>query len=368
MSVGPTRFDYDEKNERFLFNERPPLELKGIDGPYVYGDTIVRVNHLSQLIKAPLMPNQTIPVFLDDSGHAEFQVFLKEERTSDSCTFPMPDNLIAISDIEGNFNTFSGFLIANKIIDENYNWIFKNGHLVLNGDFTDRGNQVTQVLWLIYKLEQEAIASGGKVHFILGNHEIMNMQGDFRYAKDKYKQLSNLLAKSARDNKTYRYLFNSTSVLGQWLRNKPVIIKIGDYLFTHAGLSPEFLKHPLSLKVINQIAQTNIDNIHNSTHNEEVNLICGKHSPYWYRGLVQGYKYYEKIKPDELKQLLQHYNAQSICIGHTVVDEVSTSFNGQVICIDVKHGKEKYSKNTQGLHIRNGKTYRINGKGSSFPI
>lgn len=67
----------------------------------------------------------------------------------------MPDKIVAISDIEGNFYGFSNFLIAYNVIDANYNWTFSNGHLILNGDFVYRGNNVVPVLWLIYKLEKQ---------------------------------------------------------------------------------------------------------------------------------------------------------------------------------------------------------------------
>ncbi len=49
---------------------------------------------------------------------------------TDVCNFEMPNKLIAISDIEGNFEAFSSFLKANKVINDKYNWIFGNGHLV----------------------------------------------------------------------------------------------------------------------------------------------------------------------------------------------------------------------------------------------
>ena len=45
---------------------------------------------------------------------------------------------------------------------------------------------VTEVLWLIYSLEEKAKAAGGYVHYILGNHEIMNMSNDLRYVQNRY--------------------------------------------------------------------------------------------------------------------------------------------------------------------------------------
>ncbi len=59
----------------------------------------------------------------------------------------------------------------------------------------DRGEQVTECLWLIYSLEEKAKAVGGYVHFVLGNHEIMNLQGDFRYVQEKYKITAQVMAR-----------------------------------------------------------------------------------------------------------------------------------------------------------------------------
>ena len=64
--------------------------------------------------------------------------------------------MFVVSDIEGEFKAFRQLLQGNNIIDENFNWTFGNGHLVLTGDFVDRGTLVTEVLWLIYSLEEKA--------------------------------------------------------------------------------------------------------------------------------------------------------------------------------------------------------------------
>lgn len=42
---------------------------------------------------------------------------------------------LAISDIEGTFSAFRKLLQGNNVIDDNFNWTFGDGHLVLTGDF-----------------------------------------------------------------------------------------------------------------------------------------------------------------------------------------------------------------------------------------
>lgn len=100
-----------------------------------------------------------------------------------------------LSDIEGNFGAFKALLCAGGVIDKQFNWTYGDGHLVLTGDFFDRGLNVTECLWLVYKLEREAETFGGKVHFILGDHEVMNMNGDHRYVRNKYFEIPKLLSK-----------------------------------------------------------------------------------------------------------------------------------------------------------------------------
>lgn len=49
------------------------------------------------------------------------------------------EKLLVIFDIEGNFDVFVNFLKGNEVINEDYEWIYGLGYLVLVGDFFDRG-------------------------------------------------------------------------------------------------------------------------------------------------------------------------------------------------------------------------------------
>jgi len=118
--------------------------------------------------------------------HWDFNTRLKAKLKNEPTDYPKAEKILAISDIEGNFEALRRFLLSHKVIDDQYNWTFGNGHLVCVGDFVDRGVYVTECLWLIYDLEEKAKAAGGYVHFLIGNHEVLNMSNDFRYVQTKY--------------------------------------------------------------------------------------------------------------------------------------------------------------------------------------
>ena len=339
--------------------------LDGVDGPYIFGDDQFTVNSENKVVQQKIGENKLVQVKVDNKDKDQFLVRLKSTHRPEKDTYPLPQKLLAISDIEGNFDGFYSFLFNNKIIDKQCNWIFGDGHLVLVGDFVDRGENVTQVLWLIYGLEEKAKKDGGKVHFILGNHEHMNMEGDTRYVVDKYLALAKNIKADATPKAAYQYLFSEESEIGKWLRSKNVIEKIGGYLFVHAGLSPDLLNYDLSTKKINQITRKNFDLYSSDAIPKDSTamfLLEGK-GPLWYRGLVQDRSKYNKITASELDQVLNYYNAQKIVIGHTVVDDISTDFDGKIIRIDLKHGHEKNTGLTKGLLIENGVEYKINDLG-----
>src|SRR5690606_18087899 len=63
--------------------------------------------------------------------------------------YPAVDKLAVFSDIHGQFSIMTKLLRAHHIIDNDDNWAFGQGHLVLVGDVFDRGPQVTESLWLL---------------------------------------------------------------------------------------------------------------------------------------------------------------------------------------------------------------------------
>ena len=125
--------------------------------------------------------------------------------------------------------------------------------MVMTGDMFDRGHQINEVLWFMYKLDKQASEAGGKLHLLMGNHEQMVMRGDLRYVNERYQVAEKLL------NRPYDELYDNSSEIGQWLRSKNTVVKINDSLFLHGGISSEWIERELTLDKANTLYRANID-------------------------------------------------------------------------------------------------------------
>ncbi|OQP67608.1 thioredoxin-like domain-containing protein [Niastella populi] len=337
------------------------------DGPYVFfADKGYKVNVINGTqLSSTTQNGRGSLLYMQTNEYAQKLAFsLHPLNKFEPSVFPNPSKMFTLSDIEGNFDAFRKLLQANKIIDENYNWIFGDGHLVFAGDMFDRGQQVTECLWLIYSLEEKAKKAGGYVHFILGNHEIMNLNGKAKYVQDKYNNNAALM------NLPYISLYGKDTELGRWLRTKNIIEKIGDHLFLHGGISKEILELNLSLKDINHLARSHYDKESLARKSKDValrRLFDSKVSPFWYRLYYQkeSVKYYPTdtlYKPSmQLVDLtLRKYGALSIITGHTIVaDTISVHYQGRVFNTDTRHAEG----HSEGLLIEGDEFFRTNQKG-----
>jgi hypothetical protein len=337
-----------------------------LDGPYVsYNGNQVFVkyimnDHGRKLVKQDSIPlsekgSLSLNVLTDEEGKT-FTVKLKSQLQNEKNEFSNVSKQFIVSDIEGNFSAFRKLLQANNVIDANFNWTFGEGHLVLTGDFVDRGIQQTEVLWLIYSLEEKAKAAGGYVHFILGNHEIMNMSGDLRYLSPKYLENASLL------NENFVSLYGESSEIGRWLRTKNVVEKIGHILFCHAGISAAVNSLDISTSKINKLVRPYFADSTYQYNNPETATLYSDLGPFWYRGYYSG-----TIKASALQvdSTLATYKVKHIATGHTVVaDTISILFGGKVINTDVHHAKG----HTEGLLIENGNFYRVTALSEKFLV
>lgn len=267
--------------------------------------------------------------------------------------------IIALSDIESGFSAFRQFLVTHGIADKQLNWTFGKGHLVLVGDFVDRGASTTQVLWAIYKLEDSARQFGGTVHFVLGNHEIKNLQGNYQSANEKYFYIAGMLGKQQFQ------LFDQNALLGRWLASKNVLELINGVAFVHGGLHADIAKYQLSVAEINQIVRDGYRTLYYSPKaaSKESFLQSSTTGPAWYRGYFK-----DDLSQQEVEQGLKAAGASAVVVGHTLQSKVNALYNRKVFAIDVRHPKDYLSsfplRSSEALLIKDGQYFRLTEDGA----
>jgi hypothetical protein len=183
--------------------------------------------------------------------------------------------VVAVADVHGAYDEFVGVLRRAGVIDEKLAWSGRRTTLVQTGDTTDRGADVRKVLDLLMRLEREARPSGGQVVTLLGNHEVMNLIGDWRdvtpeicgafitaSSEQRRQQLwteYERLKQRPRDAAIpavyqltreqwmqahppgcieYREAMSASGTYGRWLRQKDIAVVLNSTLFMHAGINP----------------------------------------------------------------------------------------------------------------------------------
>lgn len=350
-------------NADINYGDNPLAYKVGDEGPFIFfqDKTIVSETIRGDREQGFSVERQTYPLdtlipatvtFNADSSTFSFAI--NPQIYPQKSVYEDGESIFVISDLEGNFGTFRDFLLTHKVIDQELKWDFGKGHLVLLGDFVDRGDATTQLLWFIYKLEQEARAAGGNVHYIIGNHEIKNLQGNFKSASNKYIPISGILGRPQSD------LFANHSLIGRWLESKNSIEMINGVLFTHGGLHPQLAEIDVDINQINTVTKQYYRQMYYpgvADDNTEL-LISTKTGLSWYRGYFE-----DDLNQQEIEQTLAAFIAEKVVVGHTLQRKVNTLYEGKVIAIDVKHPSYYRgsfpSKSSEGLLIENGSFYRL---------
>lgn len=286
------------------------------DGPYIFIEK-------GQLIQKSVIDGEAQTM---EASIAYDTSFIPQKST-----FSGVENIVALSDIHGQYDLAVEILQNNGIIDEELNWNFGTGHMVIAGDIFDRGPQVTEVLWLIYTLEKQAKEAGGFVHFLLGNHEYMVLHKDLRYLHEKYESVSKILEKD------YDELFGDNTILGRWLRSKPTIVQVNGHVFVHGGISNSFLSNVgFDIEKINETMRQSIDRSKEEMKASDFySTYYGSSGPIWYRGY-----FYGNLTDQSIDSVLNQTNSAHVVVGHCSNDEVVSLFNNKIFGVDssIKNG------------------------------
>ena len=169
---------------------------------------------------------------------------------------PAPARLIAIGDLHGDLEAARAALRLGGAIDDKDHWVGGPLVVVQTGDQLDRGDGERAIVDLFDRLADEAKAKGGAVISLNGNHEIMNVQLDFRYVTEKgfhdfdsapgTNLLNPRVAEVPEAARARATALAPGASYAKRLARRDTIALVGDTLFVHAGVLPKHVKYGLA--------------------------------------------------------------------------------------------------------------------------
>jgi calcineurin-like phosphoesterase family protein len=247
---------------------------------------------------------------------------------------PASARLVAIGDLHGDLEAAQAALQLGGAIDAQGKWSGGKLIVVQTGDQLDRGDDERGILELFERLRREAQAAGGQVVPLNGNHETMNVQGDFRYVTPAgltaFSGLSLRSPYAAAAPEPFRQRAEAFLPGGQYARvlgTRDVIAVVGDSVFVHGGVLPEHVDY-------------GIERLNRETRawmNGEAAppaLISAERAPIWVRDYSS-----EPVGAaacESLSRVLAALGVRRMVVGHTVQKAgISAACDGRVYRIDV---------------------------------
>ncbi|MEN8236682.1 MAG: metallophosphoesterase [Pseudomonadota bacterium] len=239
----------------------------------------------------------------------------------------VPQRIIAIGDLHGNLSVTKRALVLAGAIDQNDRWIGGELVVVQVGDLIDRGANDKAVIDFLETLKKQAKQAGGQLITLLGNHEFMNVLGDYRYVSKEGVDEFKVFSKNEDPYSGRFQAFKPGGPYARTLAHNPVTIVIGDTLFVHAGLRKCFLYY--GLERINKEAQQFL----RGELKNPPQFVIDSDGPIWTRRYSKG-----PSREDcaELKQVLSQLNCTRMVVGHTVQsDGIASTCDGMCWMVDI---------------------------------
>jgi hypothetical protein len=250
--------------------------------------------------------------------------------------FPDIERIVAIGDLHGDLGATRSALRLAGAIDEADRWVGGNLVVVQTGDQLDRGNDEPEILDLLDSLRTQARASGGDLHVLNGNHELMNVKLDLRYVTlegyldflpTPVAEPVSATPQQVVDGVTARIkAMRPGGPVALRLAERNVIAIVGETVFVHGGVLPH-------------VAEYGIERLNQETRQwirKEIPcppaVLLPSDGPVWSR------HYSDETDEEDcrmLEEVLRTLGAQRMVVGHTVHEKgITAACNKRVWRVD----------------------------------
>ncbi len=160
---------------------------------------------------------------------------------------PYAPKVAVVGDVHGAFPEFAASLeclgVAKRTDPDGFElaWTGGDAVLIFTGDFNDRGMYTREVQEAVMSLEVQAHEAGGKVIPILGNHEILLLNGTVeKWANTlkppKKQHYQNTIDSYTKAGLDFHQAISESGKYGSWIRRRPLFAIVNGFLFVHGGL------------------------------------------------------------------------------------------------------------------------------------
>lgn len=245
---------------------------------------------------------------------------------------PNAARVVAIGDVHGDIDAARAALRAADIVDANGQWIAGDTVVVQVGDQTDRGDSERAILDWFEGLRHQADAAGGGFHPLIGNHEAMNVDQDYRYVTDGgWAEFADIpgepppgLEPIDPAHRGRVVAFAPGGPYANLVSNHNVLIVVGETAFVHGGILPSHVDY--GLEAINQDVRAWMRG------ERAAPAIIDGGGPLW----VRNYSDLTGLDDcDMLREVLVAIPAKRMVVAHTVQDGINSECDGQVWRVDV---------------------------------
>jgi hypothetical protein len=274
-----------------------------------------------------------------------------------SFRFGPAERIVAIGDLHGDVSATRAALRLAGALGTDDHWVGGALVVVQTGDQLDRGDDEPEVLDLLERLSVEAAEAGGALHALNGNHEVMNVQGDFRfvtpdgfrdYAKTEADGVTSDVPPEQRGRAS---AFQPGGVVAKQLAKRRAIVQIGENVFVHGGLFRKHVRYGIGR--INREIQEWMEG---ASLRGAPDVATSRDGPLWLRAYSDGTPWLGACA--ELEVVLEWLAATRLVVGHTLQEQgINDACNSRLWRIDV--GLTRYYGNPPSVLEITGDTTRV---------
>ena len=285
--------------------------------------------------------------------------------------------LVAIGDLHGDFVATVKALELAGVLASDGSWCGGSTVVVQVGDVLDRGDSELAIMRKLRQLSKQAKAAGGDVIVMNGNHEIMNVMGDFRYATPgafeecrRYAEKKRAKAQAkgevssesdagmdADDEgmagvRARQALFKPGGEFARWMAKNPTVLVVDGTVFAHAGVDASHVEY--GFERINREVMLWMEGKTKMPPKQ----VLESDGVVWtrdYGGKDAGNQYEAKFCR-RLDAALEAAEAKRLVVGHTPqTTGVNSGCKGSLWRVDVGASRGIYGGAVQVLEIVNGR-------------